>query len=357
MIPFFFPNVYNFTLLILLSCTSTTPSDISEFDELESLRKSPEQTEIICSKTTSRVLLEQCKKMKKRPHLYEKNTKDKHRNYDSPFQSTPSSSSTCTENIVQCRTNNAKKAQTQKERVAECNALTTIWKSECLFETAEESLKRKSITYADAAELCTLSGSLIHKCLQHLSIVYAEHFRNINASLSGSKHINDFWKSRDIGQSRKMKSIYWMIFLEIYLNEKNTLDNSIFKKIPTENHPFVWAAITNKIVRDSQRKISLQDRTSSLKDFYHGRKNLRFTIKKPSKRQMKHRVFIPTNLPDVQTVPYLDDQNRILGSTIEEEIQICLLLSAQYLGKHKHLIKQGTESPSKIVAVLAKKLR
>lgn len=358
---YFFVRALSLPLVMLGSgCTPEPKEQVDEFTALEQLRENPEKTTLICATTTSRVLMEQCKKINSRPHLYKKSSKGKNRHgkYSSPLGNTQESTTTCTSNIVQCRTQKAKQAKSQQERVSECVALKkNIWKYECLFETAETGLKNKSLTYAQSAELCTLAGELSHNCLQHLSIVFAEHFQSLDDGVSGAKQIERYWKAREIGQSKQMKTIYWFTFLELFLNRTNTIDNSIFHKLPKSLHPLIWATITKKIIRDTQQEIPLEERTTSLQAFYNGKRSLRFPSKFSTKRHHRLAIKSSNRQAEFPVVAYFDEQKRVLGSTTSEEIQICLIMAAQSLNKHAYLIEEALKSTSKRVAYVARQIK
>ena len=352
--------LYSIFTLALLSCSEKNETDQSEYQLLDRLRESPEQTKKICSETTNEAVLEQCKKIVRRPHLYkEKMIKHKRTGkYKSPLEAIDPSSTKCTENVVICRTKNALKAQTQELRVAECKSLNrAIWKNECLFETAERGLHKNKLSYSEAAELCSISGSLVYNCLQHLSIVLADRYKTIEDSKNGMREIEDHWSSRDVGQSKKMKTIFWMTFIEMYINNKTEIEHNIFTQTESDLHPHIWAALTKRILETSEQDNTLEERSTSLLDLYNGKKSIRIKRALSTIKPMNIKKPTPTFPEDYKSVQYLGEHKRVLGKTVKEEIEICYIMAAYTLQNHISLIEEAKNSPSNIVKDVAQKLK
>ena len=344
---------------MLLSCSERTSKEESEYVLLERLRESPEQTKKICLESKNKAVLAQCKKMQQRPHLYKekKNEQIGHKKYNSPLESIPASRKACSDNIVRCRTGNALIANSQKERVAECKSLErAIWKSECLFETAEVGLQKNKLSYAESAELCSLSESLVYNCLQHLSIALADRHTTIHDAKKGMKTIESYWQAKDIGQSKKMKTIFWMTFIEMYINKKTKIEQEIFTLTDTSLHPYIWAVLTKRILETSKQRKSLTTRTQSLLDLYHGKKSILLSKNTSHKKQRLTKKRFPKLSSDILTVMYHGEQKRVLGETAQEEIEICFIMAAFALQKHLFLIKDAMQSSSPLVVTVAQTL-
>ena len=346
-------------LSILLSCSERTTKEESEYALLDKLRESPEQTKKLCKESKNQAVLAQCKKMQQRPHLYKEKKREQtgHKTYNSPLESTPASQKACTDNIVRCRTGNARNANSQEERVAECKSLErAIWKSECLFETAEAGLQRNKLSYAESAELCSLSESLVYNCLQHLSIVLADRYTTIHDAKKGMSKIETYWQAKDVGQSKKMKTIFWMTFIEMYINKKKKIEQDIFTLTDPSLHPYIWAALTKRILDTSKQKKSLTTRTQSLLDLYHGKKSILLHKNTSHQKQRISKKRYPKPTSDIVTVRYHGEQKRVLGETAQEEIEICFIMAAFGLQKHLFLIKDAMQSSSPLVVTVAQTL-
>ena len=349
------------TISILLSCSDRTSKEEREYVLLERLRESPEQTKKICSETKNQAVLELCKKMQQRPHLYKEKESEQngHKKYNSPLDSIPASRTSCSDNIVRCRTGNALNADTQNERVAECKSLeNTIWKNECLFETAEVGLQKNRLSYAESAELCSLSESLVFNCLQHLSIVLADRYKTLHDAKQGMEEIESYWKTKDIGQSKKMKTIFWMTFIEIYINKNTKLNQDLFTLTETSLHPHIWAALTKRILETSKKNTNLATRSQSLLDLYHGTKSIRLQKNTSHHKRIISKKKIPAfSSDDYVTVLYQGEQKRVLGETTQEEIEICFIMASFTLQKHLFLISDATKSSSPLVVSVAQALK
>ena len=356
---------HSFLILGFLSCSQkeaqveVSPEAEEEYLSLEKLRQNPEQTKEICSKTTNPAVLEQCTKINKRPHLYKATDIEKNRStkYDSPLESVSPSSTQCQSNVVKCRTGKARIARTQEERVAECKSLgRKIWQHECLFETAESGLRESKLPYSQAAELCTLTGRLTYNCLQHLSIALADQNNTLRDSKRVIKTIESYWQNRDRGQSQKMKIIFWMIFIEMYINKKTEISQSIFTDTDSDLHPYIWAALTKAILETSAHQKTLEERSNSLLELHQGLKSIRLPVKPTHSKQKVAHKMIPRFTKEYNTVLYFGEQRRVLGSTVKEDVELCFVMAAYILQKHQYLITEAVHHPSKTVSTVAKNL-
>ena len=305
-----------------------------ELAELNDMLKNPQKSKIICQKTTFPAVQQQCKRIQNRPHLYNHNPSQKGGSnhlqspYKSPLATTEPSKEGCSNGNYPCILQQALKATTQQERAAECLAVSnSTWRSECFFETAEQGLLQKKLSYAESADLCSLTTPFLYNCLQHLSIVLAEQQKTLSDYRLAGDKMNDFWADRDKKILQKMSDIYWSTAMEMYYSKQHLISNEPFQTLPKNAHPHIWAGISRKVVRHSRKKKTLQEWTDDLKKVFHGEKKLTFSKKSPANNH--RRPLFPKNIQSsYQQVIYSEEHTRILGTNIEEEIQISLLYSS-----------------------------
>jgi hypothetical protein len=354
-----------FLFLICFACTQQESDPTSNMIEeellaLEQLLHSPEQSVQICDKTTNPSILKQCTKLKSRPHLYKvkESTGNKRKTtaYKSPLSETSVSTKPCSSNVFECRIAYAKRATTQEGRAAECLALPTksVWQAECFFETAEEGLKQKKLSYTDAAELCTLSDRFQYNCLQHLSVNKAELDRSLTEYKEGAQQIHEYWQKRDIGLSTKMQQIYWITAMEFFYAKSKILNHQPFQILPKQAHPHIWAGLTQEIVKRSTTSKTLSEWTEILLLLHEGKKSISLSTIKNQRQKQRVQVPYKKNKTSFPMVLYIEEHKRVLGETPEEEIQICLIRAAQIHKRFPSWINEAKKSSSLRIQASAK---
>lgn len=339
-------------LLSLFSCSEKTSEPFAqELAELETLLEGPEKSKQICAQTQFKNVAEQCKKLKQRPHLYRAQKRKKRGttkyllSYNSPLISNFVQSS-CTKGDSSCMLKKAHQAKSQEERAGHCHAIENdIWRDECFFEVAEQGFKSKKLSYAHAADLCTLAKSFVFSCLQHLSIVMVDHTQSLEGHGAHVQSIQGFWTSRDTRISKDMTEIYWVTALDIFISSQSKLDNRVFLLLPAESQPYVWSSIARKIVQQSTQKKSISEWTERLILWKEGKIELSFS-KKRSRVHNNAAGRSSADLRSFKTVLYADQHRRILGETLEEEIAISLLFSASLYQKNAEWTEELKEHPS-----------
>ena len=323
-----------------------------ELAELDKMVKNPQQSSRICAKTTFSAVKKQCEKLKNRPHLYNNRPSQKGAtnrlptSYKSPLWEVKPNKNRCSDGNYDCHLQAAKQENTQQGRAAQCLAISNAtWRSECFFEVAEQGLIQKKLSYAESADLCSLSSPFLYNCLQHLSIVLAEQQKTLKAYARAGTEINSFWKERDKKVLTKMEDIYWSTAMEMFYSNHHTIDQTPFQTLPAHAHPHIWAGISRKIVKTTKEKQTLEEWTQDLQKVYVGEKNIKFSEKNPPRDQRRPQ-FPQNKRSSFKQVIYSEAHTRILGENITEEIQISLLYSSALYKKFSDWREEAKNSTS-----------
>jgi hypothetical protein len=380
-----------FSLLLPLSCNTATDSSTNELPpmkvaesaisneepslenteiyELSNLVGNPEDFAEQCRTAKSAAVKERCERIERRPHLFQKPARNKSHSEPPPgkrenlssggmdLADVPPSTSLCgpEENQSVCRENKGLEASSVEGAAAECLALQSrVWRAECFFYTAENRLMRGTSVYAEAGALCSMSGNYRNKCFQHLSIVLADrNHQGWKKSKELSQEITDFWEEKNPESGQAFTETFWFTHLAHFFSRAKVLDRSAFQALPENVHRLIWSHVTLRVIQETNRSWSLSECTDFLVRLFKGDESLSLSRANISPKQTKLNARQNDNRKGLETSLYFMNRRRLVGESLEAEIQICLLEGVIHTGFYKRWLAEGQKSTIEPVRLTA----
>lgn len=359
----------------MLGCTPSTSEDTRPIGERsapeqlvaleEALLADPEQALALCSDVTAPNARERCARLRTRPHLWEprpalQNT------LSSPYAQTPPLDAPCTDHAQPraCWSRFAYGQAAAGNMTAAAGACAAIeadrWREECMFQAGEAAAEhRLADGYADAIDLCALSGRFQRDCLSHAVSLLAEHAPETpdgdwQPTIHAAAAITTTWQRHDPQQGSQWREQLWAESLLYAYDRSLHLNGAPLDVLPVDAHIHVRAAV-------AWRLLTTQDVTSH--DLMAWSAILETTLqdRNPATTDPQPRRAL-TTIPPLQPPSGEDTHNWLGVSRRQVSAQsvndglVCLLEAAARQPGSRSLLEAGAQHPDVSVQETAQRL-
>ena len=312
-----------------LSAVEDPLEKLSHIEQLSQIY--PGQTEQLCDLIEESQAKEHCLSRSKRPHLWMKTKTPS----NSPKQ-TQSEAIDCTnqerQQCIQRLASQAAATNDISKALRICNNAKDKWRDECLFVTAEESVRQKGArSYGNATELCLQAGEFSDNCQQHLIMQLAQSAPDADSRsdwesiFSAHNAIQSTWGWRDKETALRYQHRLWAESTGISFSGVNKITGNLLDIIPSDFHPHVYAAAARRLFQlEEANKHSLSEWSNLIQRKLEERSN-----KPESVNQQRKFLSVPDLWEGTeQNINYLATSRRLTSKTPSIDIQICVLEAA-----------------------------